>query len=73
MSLNTEHKVTLTTEQIQLLNNILFDECSYLETCNENEFESYKTIRHKLTTTLYNYFNKIEKAKCKQPTPDWED
>ena len=71
MSLNTEHKVTLTTEQIQLLNNILFDECSYLETCNENEFESYKTIRHKLTTTLYNYFNKIEKAKSKQPTPDW--
>ncbi len=35
-------------KQIQLLNNILSDDCSYLETCTEDEFSSYQLIRDKL-------------------------
>ena len=35
-------------EQIQLLNNILSNDCSYLETCTEDEFSSYQLIRDKL-------------------------
>ena len=35
-------------KQIQLLNNILSNDCSYLETCTEDEFSSYQLIRNKL-------------------------
>jgi hypothetical protein len=35
-------------KQIQLLNNILFEDCSYLETATDDEFKTYQTIRDKL-------------------------
>ena len=35
-------------KQIELLNNILSEDCSYLETCTEDEFNSYQLIRGKL-------------------------
>ena len=35
-------------KQIELLNNILSEDCSYLETCTEDEFSSYQLIRGKL-------------------------
>ena len=52
-----ELNLKLTPDQIQLLNNILFDDCTYLENCTESEFNSYTVIRKKLTTTLHNHFN----------------
>ena len=41
-------QLSLTNEQIELLNNILFNDCSYLETCNEDEFSNYLAIKTKL-------------------------
>jgi len=35
-------------KQIELLSNILSEDCSYLETCTDDEFSSYQTIRDKL-------------------------
>ena len=42
-------KLLLTDEQVELLNNILFNDCSYLETCNEDEFSDYLAIKTKLS------------------------
>ena len=39
---------TLTIKETKLLVNILFNDCSYLETCTEDEFSSYQLIRDKL-------------------------
>ena len=60
-------KFELTPDQAQLLNNILFDDCTYLENCTESEFASYTVIRNKLTTTLHDHFTKLQKAQAKQP------
>ena len=35
-------------KQIQLLNKILFEDCSYLETATDDEFKTQQTIRDKL-------------------------
>jgi len=66
-----ELNLKLTPDQVQLLNNILFDDCTYLENCTESEFNSYTVIRNKLTTTLHNHFTKLQKAQSKQPTMEW--
>ena len=64
-----ELNLTLTTDQLQLLNNILFDDCTYLETCNENEFDSYKVIRNKVTTIV----NTSVDYQDSEILEDWED
>ena len=64
-------KFELTPDQAQLLNNILFDNCTYLENCTESEFASYTVIRNKLTTTLHDHFTKLQKAQAKQPNMEW--
>ena len=38
----------LTNDQFELLNNILLNDCNYLETCNEDEFSDYIEIKSKL-------------------------
>ena len=68
MSLNTVHKVTLTEGQIGVIL------CS-LEKSVKNADSEYiaevDTIFEELEGVVDKYYAKIEKAKSKQPTPDW--
>ena len=74
MSVNTAHKVTLTEGQIGVILCILenymsntFDE--YIDSPNLSD--EVDTIFEELEGVVDKYYAKIEKAKCKQPTPDW--
>ena len=40
--------MNLTTEQSQLLCNILSEDCSYLETATDDEFQTYLQLRENL-------------------------
>ena len=62
---------TLTIQETKLLSNILFNECSYLETCTEEEFQLYQNLRASLDNTLYEYNIKVAKAQEKQPKAEW--
>ena len=61
----------LTIQETKLLSNILFNECSYLETCTEEEFKVYQNLRASLDNTLYEYNIKVAKAQEKQPKAEW--
>ena len=61
----------LTIQETKLLSNILFNECSYLETCTEEEFQLYQNLRASLDNTLYEYNIKVAKAQEKQPKAEW--
>ena len=61
-NLNVEHEVTLTEGQISV---ILY----HLE-CKDGE--EIDTIFEVLEGTVDNYYSKLEKAKCKQPVPEWD-
>ena len=74
MSVNTAHKVTLTEGQIGVILCILenymsntFDE--YIDSPNLSD--EVDTIFEELEGVVDKYYAKIERAKCKQPTPDW--
>ena len=41
-------KLTITDKQLNLLNNILNNDCAYLENCTEEEFKTYFKLRGKL-------------------------
>ena len=69
MSLNTPHKVTLTEDQIGQLIELVSTNNQYNE--DEEEIESWNQIVDILEGVIDKYYAKIEKAKCKQPTPDW--
>ena len=71
MALNTPHKVTLTEDQIGQLIELVSTNNQYNE--DEEEIESWNQIVDILEGVVDKYYAKIEKAKCKQPTPDWED
>ena len=70
MSLNTAHKVTLTEGQIGVILCSLEKSVKYADSEYVAEVD---TIFEELEGVVDKYYAKIEKAKSKQPTPDWED
>jgi hypothetical protein len=74
MSLNTPHKVTLTEGQIST---ILYTMEGYMQGSDDREDSKFHqdvdTIFEILETVVENYHIKIAKAKCKQPTAEWDD
>ena len=62
---------TLTIKETELLVNILFNDCSYLEDCTEKEFQLYQNLRASLDNTLYEHNIKVAKAQEKQPKAEW--
>ena len=83
MALNTEHNVTLTEAQIGVILCSLEDSVKKSEHYIEDRikgqslqpFDDYvnevDTIFEILEGVVDTYYDKIEKAKSKQPTPDW--
>ena len=73
MALNTEHKFTLTENQSSIILYILED---YISKNNVSKLDpdlpkELDNIFEELEGVVDTYYNKIEKAKSKQPTPDW--
>ena len=68
MSLNTVHKVTLTEGQIGVILCSLEKSVKYADSEYIAEVD---TIFEELEGVVDKYYAKIEKAKSKQPTPDW--
>ena len=68
MSLNTEHKVTLTEGQIGTILCSLEKSVKYADSDYISEVDNIFEI---LEGVVDKYYDKIEKAKSKQPTPDW--
>ena len=76
MALNTEHNVTLTEGQISVILYTLEEKIAELDNFdNDNESkelrEDVDNIFEILEGVIDKYYDKIEKAKSKQPTPDW--
>ena len=76
MSINTMHNVSLTEGQISVILYTLEEKVAELDnfdTDNKNEElrEDIDSIFEILEGVVDKYYAKIEKAKCKQPTPDW--
>ena len=70
MSVNTAHKVTLTEGQIGVILCSLEKSVKYADSEYVAEVD---TIFEELEGVVDKYYAKIEKAKCKQPTAEWED
>ena len=70
MSVNTAHKVTLTEGQIGVILCSLESSVKYADSEYVAEVD---TIFEELEGVVDKYYAKIEKAKCKQPTAEWED
>ncbi|AIR93613.1 hypothetical protein AVU42_gp068 [Prochlorococcus phage P-TIM68] len=68
MALNTEHNVTLTEGQIGVILCSLEKSVKYADSEYVAEVD---TIFEELEGVVDKYYDKIEKAKSKQPTPDW--
>ena len=72
MSLNTMHNVSLTEGQIST---ILYTMEGYMQGSDDNEDSQFvkdvDNIFEILEGVIDKYYDKIEKAKSKQPTPDW--
>ena len=71
MSLNTEHKVTLTESQISI---ILYTLENYMlgDTSNDPDLPTeVDAIFEELEGTIDRHYDKIEKAKSKQPVAEW--
>ena len=68
MTLNTVHKVTLTEGQIGVILCSLEKSVKYADSEYVAEVD---TIFEELEGVVDKYYDKIEKAKSKQPTPDW--
>ena len=68
MSLNTVHKVTLTEGQIGVILCSLEKSVKYADSEYVAEVD---TIFEQLEGVVDKYYAKIERAKSKQPTPDW--
>ena len=72
MSLNTAHKVTLTEGQISIILYTLEDYMSNKNTSNDPDLpKEIDAIFEELEGVVDKYYDKIERAKSKQPTPDW--
>ena len=68
MTLNTVHKVTLTEGQIGVILCSLEKSVKYADSEYVAEVD---TIFQELEGVVDKYYDKIEEAKSKQPTPDW--
>ena len=68
MSVNTVHKVTLTEGQIGVILCSLESSVKYADSEYVAEVD---TIFEELEGVVDKYYDKIERAKSKQPTPDW--
>ena len=68
MSVNTAHKVTLTEGQIGVILCSLEKSVKYADSEYVAEVD---TIFEELEGVVDKYYAKIEKAKSKQPEPDW--
>ena len=68
MSLNTAHKVTLTEGQIGVILCSLEKSVKYADSEYVAEVD---TIFEELEGVVDKYYDKIERAQSKQPTPDW--
>ena len=69
MALNTQHNVTLTEAEISV---ILFNlEEKYGHLLDGEIPEEVQTIFSKLEGSVDKYYEKVEKAKSKQPTMEW--
>ena len=69
MALNTEHKVTLTEGEISV---VLFNlEEKYGHLLDGEIPEEVQTIFSKLEGSVDRYYDKVEKAKAKQPNMEW--
>ena len=68
MSLNSVHKVTLTEGQIGVILCSLEKSVKYADSEYVAEVD---TIFEELEGVVDKYYDKIERAKSKQPTPDW--
>ncbi len=76
MSINTMHNVSLTEGQISVILYTLEEKVAELDnfdTDNKNEElrEDIDSIFEILEGVVDKYYDKIERAKSKQPTPDW--
>ena len=70
MSVNTVHKVTLTEGQIGVILCSLESSVKYADSEYVAEVD---TIFEELEGVVDKYYDKIEEAKSKQPTAEWED
>ena len=68
MTLNIAHKVTLTEGQIGVILCSLEKSVKYADSEYVAEDD---TIFEELEGVVDKYYDKIEEAKSKQPTPDW--
>ena len=78
MSINTMHNVSLTEGQISVILYTLEEKVAELDnfdTDNKNEElrEDIDSIFEILEGVVDKYYAKIERAKSKQPTAEWED
>ena len=72
MSLNTAHKFTLTESQSSIILYILEDYMSRGDTSNDPDLpKEIDAIFEELEGVIDKCYAKREKAKSKQPTPDW--
>ena len=68
MTLNTMHNVTLTEGQIGVILCRLESSVKYADSEYVAEVDA---IFEELEGVIDKYYDKIEEAKSKQPTPDW--
>ena len=72
MSLNTEHKVTLTEGQISIILYTLEDYMAKRNTSGDPDLENdVENIFEELEGTIDKYYEKVEKAQSKQPDMEW--
>ena len=72
MSLNTVHKVTLTEAQISIILYTLEDYMAKSNTSGDPDLpREVDAIFEELEGTIDKYYEKVEKAKSKQPTMEW--
>ena len=72
MSLNTEHKFTLTESQSSIILYILEDYMARGNTSNDPDLpKEIDAIFEELEGTIDKYYDKIEKAQKKQPEMEW--
>ena len=74
MSLNTEHKVTLTEGQISVILNSLDYTLDRWQVndyqCDEDQ-KAIDAVYKELEGTIDKYYEKVEKAQAKRPTAEW--
>ena len=72
MALDTAHKFTLTESQSSIILYILEDYMSKGDTSNDPDLPNeIDAIFEELEGVVDKYYDKIERAKSKQPEPDW--